>query len=146
LSVSAAYVGKRINVLETTLGTRLLHRSTRRVAITEVGERVYTWAEKILDDVDRLVEDLSTTRRIPGGKLRIPSRFGFGRRFVAPALARFSERYPDTLRFASITVSAAILTIRRTVELDVRMLTGALTPSRKGPTATLLPASVLSRL
>src|SRR3954452_11212950 len=95
LSVSAAYVSKRINVLETTLGTRLLHRSTRRVAITEAGERVYTWAEKILDDVDQLVEDVSTTRRIPGGKLRISSSFGFGRRFVAPALARFSERYPQ---------------------------------------------------
>ncbi|CAH2892872.1 MAG: Transcriptional regulator DmlR, LysR family [uncultured Paraburkholderia sp.] len=95
LSVSAAYVSKRINVLETTLGTRLLHRSTRRVAITEAGERVYTWAEKILDDVDQLVEDVSTTRRISGGKLRISSSFGFGRRFVAPALARFSERYPQ---------------------------------------------------
>lgn len=50
------------------------------------------------------------------------------------------------LRLASITVSAAMFTIRRTVALDVRMFTGALTPSRNGPTATLLPASVLSRL
>lgn len=46
LSVSAAYVSKRVSVLETDLGTRLLHRSTRRVAITEAGERVYAWAEK----------------------------------------------------------------------------------------------------
>ncbi len=53
---------------------------------------------------------------------------------------------PATPRFASITVKAAIFTIRRTVALEVRMFTGALTPSKKGPTATLLPASVLSRL
>ena len=86
--MSAAYVSKRVSVLEADLGTRLLHRSTRRVAITEAGERVYAWAEKILDDVDQLVEDVSTTRRMPGGTLRISSSFGFGRHFVAPALAR----------------------------------------------------------
>ena len=49
-------------------------------------------------------------------------------------------------RLASMTVSAAMLTMRRTVALEVRMFTGALAPSRKGPTATLPPAAVLSRL
>jgi len=53
---------------------------------------------------------------------------------------------PHCPRFASITVNAAILTMRLTVALEVRMLTGALTPNRNGPTATLLPAPVLSRL
>ena len=95
LSVSAAYVSKRVNMLETDLGTRLFHRSTRRVAITEAGERVFAWAEKILDDVDRLVEDVSTTRRVPRGTLRVSSSFGFGRHIVAPALARLTERYPQ---------------------------------------------------
>ena len=95
LSVSAAYVSKRVNVLEASLGTRLLHRSTRRVAITEAGERVYAWAEKILENVEQLLEDVSTTRRIPRGTLRISSSFGFGRHFVAPALARFSDQYPQ---------------------------------------------------
>ncbi|WP_438390063.1 LysR substrate-binding domain-containing protein [Caballeronia sp. DA-9] len=95
LSVSAAYVSKRVGVLESDLGTRLLHRSTRRVAITEAGERVYAWAEKILDDVDQLVEDVSTTRRIPRGTLRISSSFGFGRHIVAPALARLSDHHPQ---------------------------------------------------
>nr|WP_217444028.1 MULTISPECIES: LysR substrate-binding domain-containing protein [Burkholderia cepacia complex] len=95
LSVSAAYVSKRVNVLEADLDTRLFHRSTRRVAITEAGERVYAWAEKILDDVDRLVEDVSTTRRVPRGTLRVSSSFGFGRHVVAPALARLTERHPQ---------------------------------------------------
>jgi LysR family transcriptional activator of dmlA len=95
LSVSAAYVSKRVGVLEADLGTRLLHRSTRRVAITEAGERVYAWAEKILDDVDQLVEDVSTTRRVPRGTLRISSSFGFGRHIVAPALARLADKHPQ---------------------------------------------------
>ncbi len=95
LSVSAAYVSKRVSVLEADLGTRLLHRSTRRVAITEAGERVYAWAEKILDDVDQLVEDVCTTRRVPRGTLRVSSSFGFGRHIVAPALARLSDKHPQ---------------------------------------------------
>ncbi len=95
LSVSPAYVSKRVSVLEAELGTRLLHRSTRRVAITEAGERVYAWAEKILDDVDQLVEDVSTTRRLPRGTLSVSSSFGFGRHVVAPALSRLTERYPQ---------------------------------------------------
>ena len=65
------------------------------MAITEAGERVYTWAEKILDDVDQLVEDVSTTRRLPGGTLRFRAASGFGRHVVAPALARLTERYPQ---------------------------------------------------
>lgn len=95
LEVSAAYISKRVSVLEADLGTRLLHRSTRRVAITEAGERVYAWAEKILDDVDQLVEDVSTTRRVPRGTLRISSSFGFGRHIVAPALARLADKHPQ---------------------------------------------------
>ncbi|WP_322050255.1 LysR substrate-binding domain-containing protein [Paraburkholderia bannensis] len=95
LDASAAYVSKRVGVLEASLGTRLLHRSTRHVAITAAGERVLAWAEKILDDVDQLVEDVSSTQRIPRGTLRVSSSFGFGRKFVAPALAAMSDRYPQ---------------------------------------------------
>ncbi|GAB3626805.1 LysR family transcriptional regulator [Pandoraea terrae] len=95
LAVSPAYISKRVGMLEAELGTRLLHRSTRRVAITEAGERVYAWAEKILDDVNQLVEDVSTTRQTPRGTLRVSSSFGFGRHIVAPAMSRLSVRYPQ---------------------------------------------------
>ncbi|WP_420993558.1 LysR substrate-binding domain-containing protein [Cupriavidus sp. 30B13] len=94
LSVSAAYVSKRIGVLEAGLGTRLLNRSTRRVSVTEAGEGVYAWAQRIFDDVEHLVTEVSDTRRVPSGTLRISSSFGFGRHIVAPALARMSDRYP----------------------------------------------------
>jgi LysR family transcriptional activator of dmlA len=95
LCASAAYVSKRVGILEASLGTRLLHRSTRRVAMTAAGERVFAWAEKIIDDVGQLVEDVSSTRRIARGTLRVSSSFGFGRKFVAPALAALSDRYPQ---------------------------------------------------
>src|SRR5476649_1348416 len=48
LGLSPAYVSKRIQILETTLGTRLLHRTSRRIALTEDGERVQRWALRTL--------------------------------------------------------------------------------------------------
>ncbi|AKQ57067.1 LysR substrate-binding domain-containing protein [Bordetella hinzii] len=94
LGMSPAYVTKRIRLLEAGLGTPLFHRTTRRVVISEAGERVYHWAQRILDDVDHLVEEAGITRREPRGLLRVCSSFGYGRRVVAPALSAFVARHP----------------------------------------------------
>ncbi|MEX3964104.1 LysR substrate-binding domain-containing protein [Paraburkholderia sp. EG286B] len=120
LSASAAYVSKRVGILEARLGTRLLHRSTRRVAMTAAGERVFSWAEKILDDVDQLVEDVSSTRRIPRGTLRVSSSFGFGRKFVAPALAALSDRYQQ-LNVQLDLFDRVIDVVGEGFDLDVRI-------------------------
>ena len=94
LGVSAAYVTKRVKVMEGTLGAALFNRTTRRVVITEDGERAYHWAQKILDDMDHLMEDISTKRQSPRGILRVCSSFGFGRNIVGPALSKLVEKYP----------------------------------------------------
>lgn len=95
MAASPAYVSKRVGVLEARFGARLLHRSTRRVTITSAGQRVLAWAEKILDDVGEMVDDVASTGRIARGTLRVSSSFGFGRQHVAPALAAMSDRYPQ---------------------------------------------------
>lgn len=95
LGLSPAYVSKRIQILETTLGTRLLHRTSRRVSLTEDGERVQRWALRILDDFQQLHDELSDAHDSPRGRLHLCSSFGFGRNHVAPALSLLAERYPD---------------------------------------------------
>ncbi|WP_435037527.1 LysR substrate-binding domain-containing protein [Pseudomonas neuropathica] len=95
LGLSPAYVSKRIQILETTLGTRLLHRTSRRVALTEDGERVQRWALRILDDFQQLHDELSDAHDCPRGRLHICSSFGFGRNHVAPAVSLLAERYPE---------------------------------------------------
>ena len=94
LGVSAAYVTKRVKIMEGTLGAALFNRTTRRVVITEDGERAYHWAQKILDDMDHLMEDISTKRQSPRGMLRVCSSFGFGQNIVGPALSQLVEKYP----------------------------------------------------
>ncbi|MET4578851.1 LysR substrate-binding domain-containing protein [Ottowia thiooxydans] len=94
LGVSPSFITKRIKILEALLGTPLFHRSTRKVSLSEDGERTYVWAQRILEDVDNLVEDIREKRTEPRGALRISSSFGFGRHVVGPILARFSKAYP----------------------------------------------------
>lgn len=95
LGSSTAYISKRIRLLEESLGVKLFHRTTRRVVVTEEGERVFLWAQRILDDMDQLLQEVSITRQSPRGSLRIASSFGFGRNIVAPMLSDMSKRYPD---------------------------------------------------
>jgi LysR family transcriptional activator of dmlA len=94
LGSSTAYISKRIRVLEEILAVRLLHRTTRRVAVTEEGERVFLWAQRILDDMDQLLQEVAITRQSPRGSLRISSSFGFGRNIVAPLISQMIARYP----------------------------------------------------
>ncbi len=94
LGVSAAYVTKRVKALETSVGAKLLNRTTRRVVVSEDGERTYQWAQKILDDIDHLLDDITAKRKEPRGALRICSSIGFGRNVVAPALSAMAQQYP----------------------------------------------------
>jgi LysR family transcriptional activator of dmlA len=95
LGLSPAYVSKRIQILENTLATRLLHRTSRRVSLTEDGERVQRWAVRILEDFQLLHDELSEAHSTPRGRLHLCSSFGFGRNHVAPAVSRLAELYPD---------------------------------------------------
>ncbi|MBC3362739.1 LysR substrate-binding domain-containing protein [Pseudomonas sp. SWRI154] len=94
LGFSPAYISKRISVLEATLSTKLLHRTTRRIALTDDGERVQVWAEKLLGDFDEFVGDIAQARHQPTGSLHICSSLGFGRNHVAPAIGKLSQTYP----------------------------------------------------
>ncbi|MBS7778938.1 LysR substrate-binding domain-containing protein [Acidovorax sp. CCYZU-2555] len=94
LGVSASFITKRVKILETLLGAQLFHRSTRKVSLSEDGERTYVWAQRILDDVDNLLEDIREKRLAPRGVLRISSSFGFGRNAVGPILAGLAQAYP----------------------------------------------------
>lgn len=120
LGVSPAFVSKRISLLEQTLNVVLLHRTTRRVTITEEGERIYEWAQRILQDVDQMMDELSDVRQVPQGTLRIISSFGFGRRVVAPALSALARQYPQLeLRFD--VEDRLVDLVNEGVDLDIRV-------------------------
>lgn len=120
LGVSPAFVSKRVSLLEQTLNVQLLHRTTRRVAITEEGERIYEWGLRILQDVDQMMDELSDVRQVPQGTLRIISSFGFGRRVVAPALSELARRYPQ-LEIRFDVADRLVDLANEGVDLDIRV-------------------------
>jgi len=95
LGVSNAYVSKRIALLESALQVRLLHRTTRSVSVTENGDIVFQWAQRIIEDVDQMVEEVSSAQIAPHGLLRICTSSGFGRNRVSPAISELALRYPS---------------------------------------------------
>lgn len=120
LGQSPAYISKRIRILEDSLKTRLLHRTTRNIALTEDGERMQQWATRILADIDDMMDDLTQTRHIPRGLLHICSTFGFGRRHVAPAVSRLSEEFPD-LEIRLEVFDRAVDIIHDGFDLEIRI-------------------------
>jgi DNA-binding transcriptional LysR family regulator len=87
-------VSKRIAALEERLGARLLHRTTRKLATTEAGQRFYERVVEILA-ASREAENLVTgVTGEPSGRLRITAPTSFGRLHVAPHLKAFLDRWP----------------------------------------------------
>ncbi|WP_093556079.1 LysR family transcriptional regulator [Pseudoduganella namucuonensis] len=95
LGVSNALVSKRIAILEKTLEVRLLHRTTRKVSLTDHGTVVHQWAQRILEDADQLEEAISQKGTTPRGPLRLCTSSGFGRNRVAPAISVLARQYPE---------------------------------------------------
>jgi LysR family transcriptional activator of dmlA len=94
LGISRALVSKRIALLEETLGTRLLNRTTRRVSVTEQGAIVAQWAQRIDEDLEQMSDALSQARTSPRGHLRVCSSTGFGRNRLAPAISALAVQHP----------------------------------------------------
>lgn len=95
LGVTKSAVSRRIAELEEDLGVRLLHRTTRKLSLTEAGDRYLEFARRSLQEA-RLAEDAATALQdLPRGRLRINTPMSFGRLHVAPTIPAFLARYPD---------------------------------------------------
>ena len=92
--VSQTLLSKRVALLEKALGVQLLSRTTRKVTVTDEGQRVFVWAQRILDEVEGMHSDLGRDAGEPRGPLRVASSARLGRQIVAPALSRMKSRYP----------------------------------------------------
>lgn len=94
LSMTVSSVSKAVNQLETSLQTRLLHRTTRSQSLTDSGREYLLSAQRILGEFKDLEERLRQHGNEPSGKLRIAAPTGLGQFFIAPKIPEFSHAYP----------------------------------------------------
>src|SRR5690606_31060775 len=94
LGLAKTTVSGQVQALETQLGIKLLHRTTRRVSPTTDGSAYYERARAVLDDIDELETSVSHSRGLARGRVRVEMPSPVGRFLVIPALPGFVERHP----------------------------------------------------
>lgn len=95
LGLSPAVASAHINKLEEGLGVRLVHRTTRKVSLTEEGQAFLPYAEEVLASVEAARSAVGVGHGNPTGTLRVTAPASFGRMHLIPALKGFMEQYPD---------------------------------------------------
>jgi len=95
MNTTTAYASRAVSDLEAHLRTRLLNRTTRRIALTEAGERYLQRCEQILAYVDQAEAEAGDAHARPSGRLKVHAMTSFGQHYVVPAVGRYQQQYPD---------------------------------------------------
>ena len=103
LDTTTTNVSKAVSALEARLHTRLINRTTRRLALTEAGLRYLQRCERILDDVREADEEAGTAQTLPVGRLKIHAMSAIGNHYVIDAIARYREIHPTVMFDLTLT-------------------------------------------
>src|SRR5688572_28833239 len=103
LDLSKSVVSARVLALEDRLGTRLVHRTTRRLTLTDDGVRFYERCARVAGEADGAVADSAGERDAIRGLVRVTGPEGFGQRYLVDALAAFGARHPEVRVELSVT-------------------------------------------
>src|SRR5262244_2006408 len=95
LSTPLTTVSRRVAELETHLKTRLLNRSSRRVALTDAGRSYVAACKRILEELGEAERAASGEYRSPRGELLTTAPLVFGRLHVLPVVIEFLRAYPE---------------------------------------------------
>jgi len=87
-------VSRRISALEKAIGLRLLHRTTRKIELTEAGQIYFERCKRIVDEAKLAHEQLGELLAQPSGVLRASLPVDFANIYLAPLIAEFARRYP----------------------------------------------------
>lgn len=138
MGLSPAMVSKRLARLEARLGVKLAHRTTRRLTLTEAGERFHADVVAILEAVRAAEERLTGGGLSPVGPLRVAAPTSFGRLHVAPLVPAFLERFPQVeLRlelsdtFSDLVAERIDVAIRIAPEIPAGLVATRLADSRR---------------
>jgi DNA-binding transcriptional LysR family regulator len=95
LGMPLATVSRKLSDLEAHMRTRLLHRSTRKLTLTDAGQGYLTACKRILDDVEEAERVAAGEYIAPKGDLVVTAPILFGRLHVLPIIVGFMKAYPD---------------------------------------------------
>ncbi|HVE84355.1 MAG TPA: LysR family transcriptional regulator [Myxococcales bacterium] len=120
LQLSPPTVTRLVAGLEERLGTRLLHRTTRSVALTDAGARYLDRALRILADVGDAEATARAERTTPSGRLVVAAPNAFGRREVAPLMCEYLARFPG-VQGELVLSDRAVSLVEEGIDLSIRI-------------------------
>ena len=94
LGLSKSSVSKHVTQLEERLGAQLLHRTTRRLSLTEVGRAFYERCAQIVREVEEAELEVGNAQEAPQGLLKLNAPMSFGHLRLAPVIAEFLGQHP----------------------------------------------------
>ena len=94
LGLAKSVVSRRVSQLERRLGSRLLHRTTRRLSLTDAGRNFYQRAVQVLADLDEAEQAVSTASTALRGALKVAAPLSFGLAHLSGALTDFLDQHP----------------------------------------------------
>ncbi|SME92315.1 LysR family transcriptional regulator [Pseudogulbenkiania subflava] len=118
--VTPVVMGRRLDSLEDRLGVKLMHRSTRGLHLTDLGEQFLDQARQLLKDFDEIESSLLAGRNLVRGHLVVSAPAAFGRRHVAPLGQTFQTLYPDLKLSFNLTDSVVDL-VREGYDMAIRI-------------------------
>lgn len=120
MGLTPATVSKQIAALEERLGMRLLNRTTRKLSVTDAGQRLYDSCTRAIAELDHAIDDLSELQDRPTGMLRVTAPMMLGTRRVGPMLPRFLKTYPGIVVHLKLSVETVDLFEQR-IDVAVRI-------------------------
>jgi DNA-binding transcriptional LysR family regulator len=120
LGLSKAAASTHVARLEERLGVQLLHRTTRRLALTEVGRAFYERSARIVHEMEDAEMEAAQQHAAPRGLLKVNAPVAFGQIQLAPAIATFMGRYPE-IRVEAILDDRVVDTIEGGFDVTVRV-------------------------
>lgn len=120
LGSSPASISRHITSLEDRVGTQLLKRSSRNLALTEAGELYYNQVEQILQQLAEANRSVNQLQTRPEGVLRVHTRMLVGQLIILPHLPEFLARYPD-IRIDIVLSNNIAPVMDQGIDVDIRI-------------------------
>lgn len=138
LGMAPSSVSRQVAALEDSVGAQLIHRTTRKLGLTEAGRLYFERVSRILAELDEATAAVSHLEESPRGVLHVNGPTAFGVRHVAPALPDFLARYPEvrveltlTDNFVDLLEVGADVAVRVGELEDSSLIARRLAPNRR---------------
>lgn len=113
-------VSRKVQELESRLGAQLLHRTTRKLGLTEAGNVYYEFSQRIARDLDEAESAVGQLQGGPRGWLRVTAPYSLASTWIAPLLGEFRARHPE-VRVELALSSEQVDLIEKEIDLALRI-------------------------